>query len=251
MSCFKTFRNPPEFRVLQKEARRTSGIIGEFVSSGLEITTVIINFKTAEMTCRAVSSFRRFYSSVPLLLIDNGSNDGSAGALNAFRRQHPQGINVIENDHNLHHGPAMDQALHHAQTRFVFFMDSDCEVYRGEFLEKMAAEMDTGSYAYAIGKRVFMNKRGFDVPQAGAATPYIRPIFMLIDREHYLSLPPFQHHGTPCLINMLAATRRGLKLIDFPVEEYVHHYGRGTAGRYGYGLGWRGKLNYLFNKIGL
>jgi GT2 family glycosyltransferase len=220
------------------------------VSGRLGIGAVIINYKTLDMTNRAVVSFRKYYPSVPLLLIDNGSNDESADALRSFSRRNPEAIHLIENKRNLHHGPAMDQAIRHMQSPFVFIMDSDCEVYNGGFLETMSAMMAGESAAYAIGKRVFMNKRGYDVSEERAVTPYIRPMFMLIDRDRYFSLPPFQHHGTPCLANMTAAHRRGFKLIDFPVEEYVRHDGRGTAGKYGYGLGWRGKLNHLFNKIG-
>ena len=74
---------------------------------------------------------------------------------------------------------------------------------------------------------------------------------MLIRREPYLTLPPFERHGSPCLANMRAARAAGLALLDFPVDAYVRHLGRGTAGRHGYRLGMRGRLNHLLNKLGL
>jgi hypothetical protein len=74
---------------------------------------------------------------------------------------------------------------------------------------------------------------------------------MLVKRESYLSLPPFVRHGAPCLANMRAAAAQGLTLSNFPVEEYVHHEGRGTASRHGYKLGVRGKINHVLNKLGL
>lgn len=151
----------------------------------------------------------------------------------------------------MHHGPAMDQALRYLDCKYVLFMDSDCEVVRGGFVEPMVDILDRDSTAYATGKRIFMNKRGFDVVASEQSYPYIRPICMLIKRELYITLPPFQRHGAPCLENMTAAVDRGLSLIDFPVLDYVRHAGRGTASRYGYNLGWRGRLNYFLNKIGL
>jgi hypothetical protein len=50
---------------------------------------------------------------------------------------------------------------------------------------------------------------------------------------------------------MLHAARNRMTLVDFPVEEYIVHKGRGTAARHGYRLGWRGKLNFVMNRLGL
>ncbi len=216
----------------------------------LGVTVVVINFRTADLTERAVSSFRQFYPSVPLLLVDNGSNNESVSTLHRLKDLIPEKTDLILNSQNLHHGPAMDQAIRRAQSPFVFFLDSDCEVFRGGFLEDMIGEFSRTRMAYAIGKKIFMNKRGFDVPESSNALPYIRPFFMMLAREPYLTFPPFVHHGTQCLENMTDARRKGYILLDFPVDQYVHHPGRGTAGRFGYGLGWRGKLNHLLNKFG-
>ncbi len=52
-------------------------------------------------------------------------------------------------------------------------------------------------------------------------------------------------------MNFIAADNAGFVLVHFPVEEYVHHEGRGTATRHGYRLGLRGKLNHLLNRLRL
>ena len=214
------------------------------------VTAAIINFRTPDLTLRAVNSFQRYYPDVPLLLVDNASNDGSLRVLEEIRQQNPRNTDMIVNDHNLHHGPAMDQALRYLRSQYVFFLDSDAEVLKGNFLEGMvnAAEQDPGHYA--VGHRVKMNKRGFDVSPDEEGFPYIRPYCMLIKRELYLLLPRFQLHGTPCLENMQCAARRGLALVAFPVDDYISHQGRGTAARFGYQLGMRGKINYIMNKFG-
>lgn len=217
----------------------------------LPVTVVIINFQTPDLTTGAVRSLRRFYPDVPLLLVDNGSGDESPRALEELRQLQPEKTELLLNVTNFHHGPAMDQALRLLETPYVLFLDSDCVVERGGFLEAMLGLAAAEPRGYAVGKKIFMNDRGFDVEETPGAHPYIRPICMLIHRERYLELPPFERHGAPCLANMRAAAAAGLALLHLPVEEYVRHLGRGTASRHGYRLGWRGRLNHLLNRIGL
>lgn len=216
-----------------------------------KITAVIINYQTPDLTKHAVESFRAYYPQLSLLLIDNGSKDHSFDVLKHYQTQFPSATQLIRNDRNLFHGPAMHQAMQTVTTDYVFFLDSDCEVIEGGFIEQMVSIAERNDRCYAVGKQVYMNKRGFDVEQSEKAFPYIRPVCMLIRRAMYFTLSPFSHHGTPCLDNMRNAGTSGYHLIDFPIFDYVVHKGRGTASRYGYGLGLRGKLNYFLYRLGL
>ncbi len=220
------------------------------VASDLPVTATIINFRTPDLLKRAAESLLKYYPNITALLIDNGSGNGSAGAIETIRLRNPAHTEVILNGENLHHGPAMDQALRHLRSRYVLFLDSDAELRAGRFLEMMVNAAEEHPGVYAVGHCVRMNKRGFDVPREKGGTPYIRPYCMLIRRELYLTLPSFERHGTPCLANMKAAVDRGLTLVDFPVYDYVAHEGRGTAGKFGYQLGVRGKFNHVMNKLG-
>lgn len=212
----------------------------------LPVTAVIVNYRTPDLTIRAAKSLLSLYPALPLLIIDNGSGTGSREALEKLAAERAEGTSVVWNERNIHHGPAMDQALREARTPYVLFLDSDAEVTAGGFIEEMLKLL--GSDGYAAGKLIRMNPRGFDTE--GEGTPYIRPICMLIRRETYLTLPPFERHGAPCLANMKEASRRGLRLVHIDVLQYIRHEGRGTASRFGYGLGLRGRLNHLLNKMG-
>lgn len=215
------------------------------------VTAVVINFQTPDLTERAVRSFRSVYPDVQLLLIDNGSGDGSVPVLRALKTLNDATTEIVENATNMHHGPAMDQAFRATKTPLVFFLDSDCEVRRGGFLETMIMLINADPKNYAVGKKIFMNNRGFDTKDEPGAHPYIRPICMLVRREAYIRLPPFERHGAPCLANFIAANNAGLELIPFRVEDFVDHKGRGTAGRFGYRLGLKGRINHLLNKFRL
>ncbi len=213
-------------------------------------TAVIINFRTPVLTQRAFNSFRSFYPGVAVLLIDNGARDSSRDDLSVLVREHPENTNLLANQKNIHHGPAMDQALRHLTSPCVLFLDSDSVVTRGGFLERMVDICDAEPAHYAVGEMTWMNDRGYDMPEYAGGHPYIRPVCMLIRRHLYLTLPPFERHGAPCLKNMQAAVQNSLQLIHYPINEYVAHEGRGTAARHGYRLGFKGRLNHLLNRIG-
>lgn len=216
------------------------------------VTAVVINFQTPDLLRTAVASLRRFYPGLPLLIIDNGSKDESPSLITDLSGRSPGAVRAIFNASNLHHGPAMDQALRNVTTPFVLFLDSDCEVVEGGFVEAMLDQLQSRPKNYAVGQRILMDRRGFDLAESAPdAIAYIRPLCMMLRRETYLALPRFQLHGTPCLENMSQAGKDGFGLVDFPVSRYVSHRGRGTAGRHGYGLGLRGKINHFLHKLGL
>jgi len=215
----------------------------------IPITTIIVNFNTPDLTERAINSFRRFYPNISLVIVDNGSTDNSVEVFNHLRHQHPYETEIDVHPRNLHHGPAMDIAIRKAKTSNIIFLDSDCEVKTGGFIEAMFSSLDSGPTNYAVGKKIFMNRRGFDVDDEEHGMPYIRPFCMMLRRNIYLLLPKFKHHGAPCLDNMRKAVEWGYQLIDFPVEEFIKHEGRGTAKQFGYNLGWQGKLNHLLHKM--
>jgi glycosyltransferase involved in cell wall biosynthesis len=216
-----------------------------------QVTAVSVNYRTPDLITRAVRSLREHYPHLPLLLIDNGSGDESVDRLMELQAAHPDVTDLVLNTGNRHHGPAMDQALRTVDTPLVLFLDSDIVVRRGGFVEAMARALAGTPRSYAAGKRIWMNRRGFDVDESAGGIPYLRPICLMVRRPVYLTLPGFRRHGAPCLVNMRAAHRQNLELIPFPVDDYVEHTGRGTAGRHGYHLGLRGKVNHLLNSLGV
>jgi glycosyltransferase involved in cell wall biosynthesis len=212
-----------------------------------EISVLIVNYRTLELTARCLESLQAYYPPVKIILVDNGSADESTAYIRKMAERFAN-IQAILNPKNRYHGPALDQGLRTARTRLVFCLDSDCEILRSGFLEAMAAFF-ADPRCYAVGELVQMNRFGYPVPPAkGRTFPYIHPRRMLLSRDKYLELGRFGHHGAPCLANMRQAVQRSYHLHDFPIQEYILHLGRGTCDSYGYGLGLRHTIENLFNR---
>jgi len=214
----------------------------------VDVTVVSVNFQTLALIQDCIRSLRRFYPGVSLLIVDNGSHDSSTRYIcNLARRS--KVTRALLNEDNVGHGPALHQAILAAQTRYVFTLDSDCQVIAGGFLEQML-EFFQDDQVYAVGAiRYWVSTR----PASGAVlrahqpsvqraeafshegsryVPGAHPARMLLDREKYLELPPFRHHGTPAFWNMREASRRGLRLARFPIARYVRHLRAGTRRKF-------------------
>lgn len=157
-----------------------------------DLCVVCINFQTPDLLEVPVESFRKFYSTIPILLVDNGSQDNSTDKIRQLEKKYS----------------GCTQSL---------LIDA-------------------------------VNRRGF---HSDEGTPIVLSPDMMLRRKLYHDFPPFEHRGMPTLRNFVAAQRYGCVLKSFPVEKYVAHFGRGTVSRYGYGLGMRGKVDYVLNKLGL
>ncbi len=213
-----------------------------------DVSTVIVNYRTPELLETAATSFRKFYPNIELVILDNGSKDRSLEVITTLVGKSPAKTKAMLLDRNYYHGPAMDRAMRSVDKEIVFFLDTDTETYRGGFIELMLGELSKDEKIYGIGRVDKVNRRGF-ATKDGTIEILLSP-YMMLRRKLYLPLSPFIHHGMPTLQNFSAAGRNGYSLRNFDIASYVKHYGRGTASKFGYRLGFRGKLNFFLNKAG-
>lgn len=210
------------------------------------VSVLVVNFQTPELLEVAVRSFKYHYPHVQTTIVDNGSRDASRDCVEALVSELPR-VQARYLDVNIFHGPAMDVGLRAATAPYVFVMDSDTETVQAGFLEEMIESVRGDAQGYGAGHVVHVNKRGFTRP---SGIPVLSSAYMLLDARKYQTLPPFVHHGLPALQNFRAAYAAGLRLHAYPIQRYVRHLGRGTASRYGYGLGLRGKVDYVLSRMG-
>lgn len=210
------------------------------------VTVIIVNFRTRELIERAAVSLLNAYPKLPIVLVDNGSEDASTDFMDHLSHTH-EFVTAILHESNLYHGPAMHHAMGYVKTPYAMTMDSDCEVRRTGFLEPMLAAFSNDPTLYAVGRLSPRNRFGYHTRPRRAYVRYIDPLAMLIDRAKYEILPPFIHHGAPCIHNMKGVEKHGFTVQHFPVEDYIYHAGRGTCGKHGYGLGIRARFEYILN----
>lgn len=190
------------------------------------VTVIIVNLLTLDRTRTCYESLRRYYPSVPVILVDNGSQDDSTEYIEALGQQ--PSVTAIINTRNRGHGPALHQGTQEARTRYVFTLDSDCEIRQGGFLEPMLSRFKGDPTLFALG-------------QSGVA--YTSPVWaMMFDREMYLALnKPFMHHGSPANRLLGFARKQGYRCdFDYPLTDYIAHAGMGTRRLFGGdGYAWR------------
>jgi glycosyltransferase involved in cell wall biosynthesis len=211
------------------------------------VVACVVHFNTPALLRAAVTTFVAHEQGVPLCVLDNGSDVDSEPVLAECAAL--PGVTVERLGRNVYHGPAMDHALRTRSADLVLFLDSDTETRSGGFVADMAARFDADDRLYALGQLVNVDRRGFAGPRATIPVPH--SAHMMVRRAAYLALPPFVHHGLPVLANMRAAQQLGWKVEAYPIEQSVWHKGRGTAARFGYGLGWRSRLDYVLHRLGM
>lgn len=217
-------------------------------SQPTDIEALVVNFQTPDLLERAVATFKQWYPDIPTLIVDNGSRDESRQMIARLVERHGPTVRTLLLEENIFHGPALDRAIRSMTAELIYVFDSDAFTLRGGFLEEMRRGLLATPRSYGAGKVVTVDHRGF---HARSGIPIVTTPHMLLRRPLYAQFPPFEHHGMPTLKNFTAAHAAGLTMIDFPITDYVEHEGRGTAGRYGYSLGIRSKIDLILHKLGL
>lgn len=89
----------------------------------MDVTAIIVNYKTAALVGRAIAALDAGASGLTLqvIVVDNRSNDGS---VERIRRENPN-CDLIANDENVGFGRANVQALSLARGRYVLLLNSD------------------------------------------------------------------------------------------------------------------------------
>ncbi|RMF60628.1 MAG: glycosyltransferase, partial [Bacteroidetes bacterium] len=83
---------------------------GYDVDHPASLTAVVINYQTPDLLETAVRSFHRAYPTVPLLVIDNGSQDDSRARIEALGQELGPVLTPLLLEENIYHGPAMHRA---------------------------------------------------------------------------------------------------------------------------------------------
>lgn len=205
---------------------------GQVAMQSKHITVIVVNFKTPNLVEEAVTTFMDCYPEVQYILIDNGGCRESVQILRAIEQQAPR-VQIIENEENLGHGPALNQGFDLAKTEYVFTLDSDTRVEQCGFLEEMIANFKEDSKLFALGWLRCVNENGVAFKRSNPnGHPYVHPHAALYRRAFFKELEPFDNCGAPSILLMKDAIERGYHLEDFPIQNYIWHKVAGTRGMF-------------------
>lgn len=89
----------------------------------MDVSFIIVNYKTKELTAKAISSIYKFAQNIKfeIILVDNNSQDKS---VNYLKKKFPK-IRLIENTGNFGFGKANNQGMEIANGEFLFLFNSD------------------------------------------------------------------------------------------------------------------------------
>lgn len=112
------------------------------------VTIAIVNWESLDLLRDVLVAIERFHSPHPgpleVLIIDNGSTDGSRTFL---RSQRAQGrLRCLLLPRNLYHGPAMDLAFLMSRTEYTVALDVDAFPIADDWLDTLISPLENGRY---------------------------------------------------------------------------------------------------------
>ena len=180
----------------------------------MNTTAVVVNYNTPELLRAAISSIRKFYAQLPIIIVD-----GSEVCTIKELAQDPN-ILICHPRYNIGHGLGLEMGIKNVTTKNILVFDSDIEMLK-PCIELM--EIALKEDVYGVGLVVQVDETGHNVDKG---IPYLHPHFALINKRHHIA---FVHSGAPALKAMRQLNNnKNLRLINMDVSRYVLHKERGT-----------------------
>lgn len=104
------------------------------------VTVITVSWNTLAYLKVMVSAVQRRSPGVPIIVVDNASSDGTR----AWARRQP-GVRLISLPANVHHGPAMDLAIHLCRTTHFVALDVDAFPVSDDWLTRPLADLASGA----------------------------------------------------------------------------------------------------------
>lgn len=169
------------------------------MSSRIDISFVIVNFNTPELTSKCIISLEKYFQDrseyrSKVYVVDNGSSDDSVKIL---RRKHPD-IELLLSPKNVGFSGGNNLALRKVSSRYAMLLNSDTELSASSKFDLMIEYMDDHVDVAVITPKVVLDNGALDMashrgePTPWAALTYysglasLRPTSKLYGRYHQL-----------------------------------------------------------------
>lgn len=205
---------------------------------------VIVNFRTKELTADAVRSVLGDPLVAEVVVVDNGSGDGSVAYLRAA------GVAVIESPANLGFGRGVNLGVQSTSAPFLFLLNSDAVARPGTVaaLRRVLDDPSVGVVAPAVygadGRTLQPDAHGpLPAPRAllntaGGSPDDLEPgwvsgVAMMLRREDFTGLGGFDPDFVMYLEDVDLCRRlraAGRRVVREPAAAVVHHGGGSATG---------------------
>ena len=117
----------------------------------MDLSVIIVNWNTRDLLCQCLDSLTQKVEGIEMeiLVVDNGSTDGS---VTAVRGNFP-GVRLIENPGNMGFAKANNHALSISKGRYLLLLNPDTQV-KDEAIERMLSFMNAHAKAGLVGAQL-------------------------------------------------------------------------------------------------
>jgi glycosyltransferase involved in cell wall biosynthesis len=177
---------------------------------------------------------RRFAAEVEVIVVNDGSRDGTGEILEALARELPD-LRVIHHPTNRGYGAALITGFGHCAHDLIFYTDGDGQ-YRPDDMQALFAALDPDTdvvngyktsradgwvrgltgWLYRVTTRVFFGIRLRDIDCD----------YRLIRRRAMEGLSLTSHTGVICTEMVYKWQRKGCRIVEVPVSHFRRRHGR-------------------------
>lgn len=148
-----------------------------------------------ELVGRSFAALSQFCRHFEIVIVDDGSTDGTLQRLIGHRQTSPQ-LKIVSLSRNFGHPAAFTAGLEHAKGEFVAMMDGDLQD-PPELLESMYRQLSGGQYDVISGKRI--------ARKGNMTRNRMTSLFHLLFKK-IANLDDLENAGNFCMMNRLALT---------------------------------------------
>lgn len=184
----------------------------------------------------ALEQLPKFAQKFEIIVVDDGSKDGTAAVVRALRKQHPQ-VRLVSHKRNLGYGAAVRSGLAAAKMDWVFFTDGDLQFRLKELRAFVAA---TAQQQVVIGYRKYRADGGVRAFNARLFKLYIDLLFRLHVRDIDCAFKLFkttmvqslklESNGAFLSSELLyKLKKKGVQFAQLPVDHLPRQFGKPTG----------------------
>lgn len=147
-------------------------------------TVVIVSWNSLELVQVSVGALKRFSPAARIIIVDNGSVDGSVSWLRG-----QSGVKVVALATNVGHGPALDIGFLAARTTYVAALDVDAFPLSGDWLPELERRLVAGArVAGAHGGEVLDAYAIEEVPPEWRGRDFVHPCCLAMATRRFVML---------------------------------------------------------------